>query len=303
MWKNYTTIIWGAYQYFNEKIDLLMPKIQVDFVYPGEFETTVNLRNIPKIEKSKIKSEKNPFVIISFAKAIDIQNAAKYCKENKIPYSLIDWMITGLIDGRQIQLLGGGYTDENLNQIEVSKEAYGKIIFDVNEAKYAKIKVGKIHVKERMRIRLFGIHPEFTIGDNSTVVLMFAGVNSNGKIIIGNDCMISHHVDLQQSDQHMIFDLYSKKRINYSKNIVIGNHVWLGRECQILGGANIGDNSVVGSRCVTSSKFPQNVIIAGVPGTVIRKDIIWARDMMKHFEYDDFNDCQDKAALKYLNDN
>ena len=70
----------------------------------------------------------------------------------------------------------------------------------------------------------------------------------------------------------------SLERLNYPKDINIGNHVWIGRECLLLGGATIGDNCVVGARCVTSSKFPSNTVIAGCPGKAVRKNIVWSRD-------------------------
>ena len=56
-----TTIIWGAYQSFDKKIDNLIKKgIEIDFVYPGDYPTSVDLRNIKMIQKEEIEQQKNP---------------------------------------------------------------------------------------------------------------------------------------------------------------------------------------------------------------------------------------------------
>lgn len=48
------------------------------------------------------------------------------------------------------------------------------------------------------------------------------------------------------------------KRINPSKNINIGNHVWIGHSVKVLKGATVGDNSVIATGAlVTDKDFPQ----------------------------------------------
>lgn len=44
-----------------------------------------------------------------------------------------------------------------------------------------------------------------------------------------------------QTDHHHIFDQNTYKRINISKDIQIGNHVWVGRDVELLAGASIGN--------------------------------------------------------------
>ena len=56
-----------------------------------------------------------------------------------------------------------------------------------------------------------------------------------GEITLGDDCMVSVQVHLQQTDSHPIFDARNGERINRGKHIRIGNHVWIdtnGTECQ-----------------------------------------------------------------------
>ncbi|MBP2659028.1 MAG: hypothetical protein H6Q69_2060 [Firmicutes bacterium] len=39
--------------------------------------------------------------------------------------------------------------------------------------------------------------------------------------------MFSHDVHIRNGDSHSIIDLQTKKRINFSKDIIIGDHVWI----------------------------------------------------------------------------
>ena len=78
-------------------------------------------------------------------------------------------------------------------------------------------------------------------------------------------------------DGHPIFDVRTGLRINTSKPITVGNHVWLGIESVLLGGASLGSGSVVGARALVTKPFPNNCIVAGVPARVIRTDIAWER--------------------------
>lgn len=99
------------------------------------------------------------------------------------------------------------------------------------------------------------------------------------KIIIGEDCMFSNNIFIRTTDSHSILDK-NNNRINKSKDIRIGNHVWVGLQSLILKGSIVGDNSIIGARSVVSSSSPHfsNCIIAGHPVKIIRSDINWSRD-------------------------
>jgi acetyltransferase-like isoleucine patch superfamily enzyme len=60
-------------------------------------------------------------------------------------------------------------------------------------------------------------------------------------------------------------------------DVIIGDHTWISQNVTLLKGANIGDHSVVGFGSVCSKPYPDNCIIAGVPGTVIKHNIDWDR--------------------------
>ena len=54
--------------------------------------------------------------------------------------------------------------------------------------------------------------------------------------------------------------------------IIIGDGCFIGSNSIILKGTNLGKNCVVGAGSVVSSSFPDNVIIAGNPATIIKEN-------------------------------
>lgn len=74
-------------------------------------------------------------------------------------------------------------------------------------------------------------------------------------VVIGNDCTIYHDVTLGQ---------------NHSKYPTVGNNVIIYPGAKIIGEVQIGDNSIIGANAVVTKDVPNNVIVAGVPATVIK---------------------------------
>lgn len=296
-----TWISWGGYQYFHENIDKLKQIVDVKYIFGNKkYMKQIDDSYTILESKNEILKLKNPYVIISQAKDADIIDAMMWYKENKIPFVHLDFLINkGKYKLQYLKAVGGKYTDFRNNTIKVHPKAKGNIIVEVAEAENSTVEIGNIAVRERFYVKMMGKNANFKIGDETTIFSANVLVNTDGEVSIGNECMFSHTISIMQSDMHHIFDKYTHKRINYEKNICIGNHVWVGRECELLGGAEIGNNSICGARTVTSSKFPPNVIIAGCPAKIIREGIIWSRDNIKDNSLDYFEECKDQAALKY----
>ena len=101
---------------------------------------------------------------------------------------------------------------------------------------------------------------------------------NNHKIIIGEDCMFSNAIEIRTGDSHSVIDNTTNSRINLSKDVFIGNHVWLGSGAKILKGVVIEDNSIVATQSVVTNLVPSNSIVAGIPAKVIRQNINWMRE-------------------------
>ena len=106
--------------------------------------------------------------------------------------------------------------------------------------------------------------------------------NTGNKIIIGEDCMFSYDVLLQAGDGHAIFDVTSSSRINgknsHKTNLVLGDHVWVGRKSTILNNSNIGNGSIIGAGAVVKGYFPNNCVLAGNPARKVKENIAWSRN-------------------------
>ncbi|TCF96629.1 hypothetical protein BZM26_36490 [Paraburkholderia strydomiana] len=125
---------------------------------------------------------------------------------------------------------------------------------------------------------LVGSNSKISIGKGlSTTGAVYMTAFEGSSIHIGQDCMFAGNVQIRADDAHPIFDVETGKRCNVAMPIVIGNHVWLGEGCVVLGQAEIGAGSVVGMRSVVKGKTPNNCVLAGVPARVIRRNAAWER--------------------------
>lgn len=85
---------------------------------------------------------------------------------------------------------------------------------------------------------------------------------------------------MSTTDFHAILNLETCRRINHAKDIIIGNHVWLGRNVNVMKGANITDDVVVGmSSMVSSAITVPHSVYAGVPVRIIKEGVSWRRSL------------------------
>lgn len=116
------------------------------------------------------------------------------------------------------------------------------------------------------------------IGDNTTISGRTHLACIEGcTISVGNDCMFSSDVTFRTGDSHSIIDSLGV-RINRSKDIIIGNHVWVGNNTIVLKGVVLGDNCIVATGSVVTAPFSQpNIIIGGNPAKLIKENTNWLR--------------------------
>lgn len=120
---------------------------------------------------------------------------------------------------------------------------------------------------------------EIYIGDNTTTESGCQFASCEGKnITVGHNCMLSHDIDIRNTDSHSILD-ENGKRINLASDIIIDHNVWIGIRCTILKGSRIPANSVIAAQAMVTSSLraSEHSLIAGSPAKVIKSNISWNR--------------------------
>ncbi len=117
---------------------------------------------------------------------------------------------------------------------------------------------------------------------NNSKAIFFVYEHQN--IIIGDECLFSYNVTLRNSDSHLIYDVESSLRLNKSKSIVVGDHVWIGPNVFILKGTIIGSGSIIGANSVVSGKtIKSNTVWAGNPARQLRTNVLWRSKNSNNF--------------------
>lgn len=95
-------------------------------------------------------------------------------------------------------------------------------------------------------------------------------------IFIGKECLFAFNIWIRLADPHLIYDSKKLQRINPSKSVYIGDHVWIGQDALILKGTTIGSGSIIGAKSVVANKkIPSNTIWGGNPAKEIKKNIFF----------------------------
>lgn len=89
-----------------------------------------------------------------------------------------------------------------------------------------------------------------------------------GGIEIGDGSLIGHNTTIATLNH----DFNPLKRQNLTPSPVkIGKNVWIGSDCTILPGVEIGDGAIIGAGSVVTKSVPKNVIAVGNPARVIKE--------------------------------
>lgn len=194
------------------------------------------------------------------------------------------------------RLLAGNSRIKGLNPTVFMKRT--KI---VDSGKGNTISIGRNSIIQNCTFRFYGNNNKVIIGENcrlsnlsiwfeddTNCVTIGNNTSSHGtvglaciegcKINIGEDCMFSGNIEFRTGDSHSVTDLEGN-RINHSKDISIGNHVWIGQRAFICKGTKIPDNSIVAACSVVTKQFEQpHVVVAGNPAKITKENIDWKRE-------------------------
>ena len=124
----------------------------------------------------------------------------------------------------------------------------------------------------------------FSIMYNADIVLFGGAVLSLGKdsfinsnciirchnrISIGDQCAISHDFTVMDSNAH---ELNGDRT---PKEVIIGNHVWIGTRVTILPGVHVGDGAIIAAGSVVTKDVESNTLVAGNPARQVKTSVEW----------------------------
>lgn len=133
------------------------------------------------------------------------------------------------------------------------------------------------------------IHPTVYF-DGSDYSLIHIG---EGSSISKNVSFLTHDFSMNtvykglNLEREKEFDVqYSKNRLRVLKEIIIGEHTFIGANCFILPGSKIGSNCIIGAGSVIRGIIPDDSIVIGNPAKVVKKTSEWLNK--KNFESEEF---------------
>lgn len=91
-------------------------------------------------------------------------------------------------------------------------------------------------------------------------------------ISIGDHCLLGSGIKLIAHDYSwkVLEDAYGEELPSGGMPIHIGNNVFVGANCTILGGVSIGNNVIIAAGSMVCKSLPDNTVCAGTPAKVIK---------------------------------
>lgn len=133
--------------------------------------------------------------------------------------------------------------------------AYGVFSIDIN-ADYRTVEVGK------------------KTGFSGSAIKLW---ENKSKVLFKDGSIIAKDVNFYCTDFHSIIDIETKKPINQGKEIIIGEHCWIGEGAKILKNVQLADNLIVATMSVvTKSLNESHAIYAGIPAKIVKRNVSWA---------------------------
>ncbi len=129
-----------------------------------------------------------------------------------------------------------------------------------NIADFARINTmpeGKIEIGEDCHINVYNI------------------IGSSNKVIIGDHALFAAGVKITDTTHgaENMNEIIKNTKTN-SQKLVIGKNCWLGFDVNVIMGAQIGQNCVIGSKSLVNKEIASNSIAVGIPAKIIKRESI-----------------------------
>ena len=168
----------------------------------------------------------------------------------------------------------------------VKFESYnnGKIIFGFGDGglPYDKSSGINLEFSNNSKLKIYGncalgFHSSVRLEENAILELgQNTYISANGlirvakRIKIGDNCSISWNVTIMDSDFHNY--KINDEFVENTKDVLIGNNVWIGNNVIILKGVTIGDNAIIAAGSVVTKDVLSNTIVGGNPIKILKEN-------------------------------
>lgn len=183
------------------------------------------------------------------------------------------WIADGVTPPSKIVLRG----QRNLLLIGTGADCTGAEIVLIGDDSLAVI--GAHSTLRAGRVRNVGSRTLFWLGALTTTAELQVSVTDDRAVVIGEEGMFSNRVVLATGDGHPIYRASTGERINASRDVEVGRHVWVGRDVRFSKGAVVGADSIIGQgSLVTGTKCSvAGGLYAGSPAVARDTDVTWSR--------------------------
>lgn len=233
------------------------------------------MREIKEKLKNKLKSSKFLECVFKIVSRIPFNNKIRFSGQNNILRNN-----GGAIYKTQISVVGNNNKIIIDPMVRINK---CRIVIHGNS--------NVIHIKKMSFMEDVGICIDFNgnevaIGER-TILNKECHIScmEGKKVVIGDDCLFSAGIICRTGDSHSIVNSEGI-RLNYSKDIEICNHVWVGMNVSFLKGASVPENSVVAMGAMVTKKFDKSgIVLAGNPAKIVKENINWRSELILESDY------------------
>ena len=191
------------------------------------------------------------------------ESLREYFKSNPAIKRFVDFLIMNQLETRPrwyVRLLAPLYQKRGKNS-----KIYSSVRMDTPP--YRHFSLGKRSIIESYSC-INNAVGDVTIGDNVRVGLHATII---GPVSIGNHVIIAQNVTISALNHNFgKTDKYIDAQGITTRNITIGDDVWIGANAVILSGVKIGSHSIVAAGAVVTKDVPEGMLAAGVPAEIKR---------------------------------
>ena len=167
----------------------------------------------------------------------------------------------------------------------------------VNPFKHKRGKASIIRSSNRMDVFPFN---NFELGKKS-IIEQFSTINNGvgdviignktiigigctiiGPVLIGDNVMLAQNIVISGLNHgYEMIDIPPSEQKAITKQIIIQDNVWIGANCVVTAGVNIGKHSIIGAGSIVTKSVPDYCVALGNPAKIIKKynfeNSLWER--------------------------